>query len=139
VLLIEAEQEGTKMAIWDFRPRGDILTGVAVGVAALAAPVVIPLVWSAVRPWLRAIIKSGFVLYETGRGAYAERRKPEKVRPSKVGPTALSAKETDQEGRVALMKRDIGELTGAGKREKPAAKKPKRQAKKGKKRPDKKV
>jgi hypothetical protein len=85
------------------------------------------------------------VLYETGRGAYAEvtegseRRKPEKVRPSKVGPTALSAKETDQEGRVALMKRDIGELTGAGKREKPAAKKPKRQAKKGKKRPDKKV
>ena len=142
---IEPEEEGMKMAIWDFRPRGDVLTGVAVGAAVLAAPVVIPLVWAAVRPWLKAVMKSGFLLYETGRGAYAEategseRRNPEKVRPIKVGPTVLSAEETDQEGRVALIKRDIGDLTGAGKREKPAAKKPKRQAKKGKKRPEKKV
>ena len=58
------------MAIWDFRPRGDLWTGVAVGAGLLAAPVVIPLAWSATRSVLKTILKGGFMLYETGRGAY---------------------------------------------------------------------
>ncbi|MGB6065813.1 MAG: hypothetical protein WBG50_13495 [Desulfomonilaceae bacterium] len=61
------------MAIWDFRPKGgDIWTGVAVGAGLLAAPVVMPLAWSTVRPLLKAILKSGFLLYETGRQTCAE-------------------------------------------------------------------
>ncbi len=61
------------MAIWDFRPKsGDIWTGVAVGAGLLAAPVVVPLAWYTVRPLLKAILKSGFLLYETGRQTCAE-------------------------------------------------------------------
>ncbi|MGO9567976.1 MAG: hypothetical protein ACLP5H_10580 [Desulfomonilaceae bacterium] len=55
------------MAIWDFRPKGDLWTGVAVGAGLLAAPLVIPLAWSATRPVLKAVLKGGFMLYETGR------------------------------------------------------------------------
>ena len=60
-------KEELNMAIWDFRPKGDLWTGVAVGAGLLAAPVVIPLAWSATRPVLKAILKGGFMLYETGR------------------------------------------------------------------------
>jgi|SRR5271157_140015 len=60
------------MAIWDFRPKGDLWTGVAVGAGLLAAPVVIPLAWSATRPVLKAILKGGFMLYETGRQILGE-------------------------------------------------------------------
>ncbi len=55
------------MAIWDFRPKGgDIWTGVAVGAGLLAAPVVMPLAWSTVRPLLKAILKSGFLSVRNG-------------------------------------------------------------------------
>jgi len=133
------------MAIWDFRPRGDIVTGVAVGVAALAAPVVIPLAWAAVRPWLRALLKGGVLLYETGRGAYAEvaegseGRRPQKVTQIKVKAAPPPAREADREGRVPLMKSNTEELIGTGKSEKPAAKKPRRPATRGKKKLEKKV
>lgn len=60
------------MAIWDFRPRGDLWTGVAVGAGLLAAPVVISLAWSATRPVLKVILKGGFRLYETGRQILGE-------------------------------------------------------------------
>jgi|SRR5271157_4407723 len=60
------------MAIWDFRPKGDLWTGVAVGAGMLAAPVVIPLAWSATRPVLKAILKGGFTLYETGRQIFGD-------------------------------------------------------------------
>ena len=60
------------MAIWDFRPKGDLWTGVAVGAGLLAAPVVIPLAWSATRPVLKVILKGGFMLYETGRQILGE-------------------------------------------------------------------
>lgn len=134
------------MAIWDLRPRGDILTGVAVGVAALAAPVVIPLAWAAVRPWLKALLKGGFLLYETGRGAYAEvaekadGSKPKKATPIKVRATAQPAKETDEKDRIAALKtKAVEELSDSRSPEKPAAKKPRRQATKAKKKPEKKV
>jgi hypothetical protein len=58
------------MKIWDFKPSGDLFTTVAVGAAVAAAPVVIPFAWSAVRPLLKTVLKGGFMLYETGRGAY---------------------------------------------------------------------
>jgi hypothetical protein len=67
-----AEKEALKMAIWDFRPRGDVWTGVAVGAGLLAAPVVLPLAWSATRPVLKAFLKGGFMLYETGRQILGE-------------------------------------------------------------------
>jgi hypothetical protein len=57
------------MKIWDFKPSGDLFTTVAVGAAVAAAPGVIPFAWSAVRPLLKTVLKGGFMLYETGRGA----------------------------------------------------------------------
>jgi hypothetical protein len=60
------------MAIWDFRPRGDLWTGVAVGAGLLAAPVVIPLAWSATKSVLKTILKGGFMFYETGRQVWPE-------------------------------------------------------------------
>jgi hypothetical protein len=60
------------MAIWDYRPKADIWTGVAIGVGLLVAPVVIPMVAAAARPLLKAALKGGFVLYEKGREVVAE-------------------------------------------------------------------
>ena len=59
------------MNILGFRPKADIWTGVALGVAILAAPVVIPIVAAAVRPILKAGLKGGFIVYEKGREALA--------------------------------------------------------------------
>jgi hypothetical protein len=55
------------MALWEFKPRGDLFTTVAVGVGVLAAPVVVPLAWSVTRPLIKAILKGGFMAYEMGR------------------------------------------------------------------------
>ncbi|MEW6113596.1 MAG: DUF5132 domain-containing protein [Thermodesulfobacteriota bacterium] len=60
------------MAIWDYRPKADIWTGVAIGVGLLVAPVVIPMIAAAARPLLKAALKGGFVLYEKGREVVAE-------------------------------------------------------------------
>lgn len=57
------------MAGWSFRPKGDVWTGVAVGLAIMAAPVVIPMIAAAARPLLKAGLKGGFLLYEKGREA----------------------------------------------------------------------
>ena len=84
------------MTILDFRPRGDLVTGVVVGAGVLAAPVVVPWAWSAVRPVLKAILKGGFLLYETGRGVFGDggegthEKKPQKspvVKRAKERPT----------------------------------------------------
>jgi hypothetical protein len=76
------------MRIWDFKPNGDLFTTVAVGAAVAAAPIVLPFAWSAVRPLLKTFLKGGFMLYETGHGAYravAEYASPEQaaVTPAK--------------------------------------------------------
>lgn len=60
------------MAILDYRPKGDIWTGVAIGVGLLMAPVVIPMIVSAARPLVKAALKGGFLLYEKGREVMAE-------------------------------------------------------------------
>jgi hypothetical protein len=138
------------MAIWDFRPRGDVLTGVAVGVSALAAPVVVPLVWSAVRPLVKAIFKGGFVLYETGRGAIAEAsewvgsEEPKTVTPAKVVKAekhivaAVPEKDTKRQKEQLLEQRaeHVGKIEAKESPKKAAHAKPKRQAKTTKKKPE---
>lgn len=125
------------MTIWDFKPKGDLVTTVAVGVGVAAAPVVVPWAWSAVRPLLKAVLKGGFMLYEMGRGACvaaAEWTGPEKA---KEGPT-VKPKKAAQRARV--MNRDeravaqnLGiieeQLTGKEAHAKPSKPKPKRPAK----------
>lgn len=141
----EFKKECTKMAIWDFRPRGDLLTGVAVGIGALAAPVVIPWAWSAVRPMLKALLKGGFLLYETGRGAYAEAAHPteapglRKAPPIKVKLAERPGTEADHQGPVSAIKKatEVDERGGLGHLSKPATEKPKRKAKTGKKKAEK--
>ncbi len=60
------------MAIWDYRPKADVWTGVAIGVGLLVAPVVIPMIAAAARPVAKAAIKGGMMLYEKGREMCAE-------------------------------------------------------------------
>jgi hypothetical protein len=60
------------MAIWDYRPKADLWTGVAIGVGLLVAPVVIPMVAAAARPVMKAVIKAGFMVYEKGAEMIAE-------------------------------------------------------------------
>ncbi len=60
------------MAIWDYRPKADLWTGVAIGVGLLVAPVVIPVIADAARPVAKAAIKGGLMLYEKGREMIAE-------------------------------------------------------------------
>lgn len=60
------------MAIWDYRPKADLWTGVAVGVGLLVAPVVIPVIAAAVRPALKTVMKAGIMVYEKGCEMIAE-------------------------------------------------------------------
>lgn len=60
------------MAIWDYRPKADLWTGVAVGVGLLVAPVIIPIVAAAARPALKTILKAGIMVYERGCEMVAE-------------------------------------------------------------------
>ena len=55
------------MTLGSLKPKGDLWTGVAIGVGLLAAPVVLPMVAAAVRPVAKALLKSGYLLYEKGR------------------------------------------------------------------------
>ncbi len=60
------------MAIWDFRPKADLWTGLAIGAGLLVAPVVIPVIADVARPVAKAVIKAGFMLYEKSRELFAE-------------------------------------------------------------------
>jgi hypothetical protein len=144
VLTPEREQEAMNMAIWDFRPRGDVLTGVAIGVGVLAAPVVVPLAWSVVRPFLKTILKGSFMLYETGRGAFGEakeevaRKKPEKATAIKVKEAEEQARATEQiDQQLERRTEHVEKLSGKKAPKKPAHEKPRRRVKTGKKKPEK--
>ena len=99
---IETSEEAINMTILDFKPKGDLLTTVAVGAAVIAVPVVLPLAWSAARPLLKAFFKGGFMLYESGRGAYVaaaewtgsitEKEEPTAVKPEKSAARAQAAR-----------------------------------------------
>jgi hypothetical protein len=60
------------MAIADYAPKANIWTGVAIGVGLLVAPVVIPMIATAVRPLFKAALKGGFLLFEKGSEVVAE-------------------------------------------------------------------
>ncbi len=57
---------------FDFKPKGDIWTGVAVGAGLLLAPVVIPMFVNAARPLAKTALKYGLIAYERGRELVAE-------------------------------------------------------------------
>jgi hypothetical protein len=51
----------------------NIMTGLAIGLGAtILAPLVIPVVASVAKPLAKAVIKSGFILYEKSREVVAE-------------------------------------------------------------------
>ncbi|MGO9014805.1 MAG: DUF5132 domain-containing protein [Dissulfurispiraceae bacterium] len=61
------------MALFDNGLKGNIVTGLAVGIgAALFAPQVIPALAGVVKPLAKAAIKGSLVLYEKGKEAFAE-------------------------------------------------------------------
>lgn len=70
--LVHPQERSIQMALWDYRPKADLWTGVAVGVGLLVAPVVIPVIASAARPLMKSVIKGAYMLYEKGREMVAE-------------------------------------------------------------------
>jgi hypothetical protein len=121
------------MAIWDFRPKGDLWTSVAVGAGLLAAPVVIPLAWSATRPVLKAILKGGFMLYETGRQMLGEatespeRGKAKAIEVSRPASAPRMKKDKDTKKEVIGKIRTLEEQArGDGAKPKPRAQKPRK-------------
>ncbi len=124
------------MKIFGFRPTGDVLTGAAVGAGLLVAPAILPLAWSAVRPLLKAVLKGGFFLYETGRQTLSEvAQEPRKARAkgtrAKSELTQIQNKREDEEA-------VIGKVRAAEERAMGGQVRPKQPAKKAKKEPVKK-
>jgi hypothetical protein len=61
------------MALFDNGLKGNILSGLAIGIgAAVLAPAVAPVLASIAKPLAKAAIKGGMLLYEKGREAVAE-------------------------------------------------------------------
>jgi hypothetical protein len=60
------------MALFEDVLKGNLGTGLAVGVGVLVAPAVLSAVAHMLRPAARTLIKGGIVLYEDARGAVAE-------------------------------------------------------------------
>jgi len=53
--------------------KGNIVTGLAVGVGvAILAPVIVPVLSSVGKPLAKSVIKSGILMYEKGRETFAE-------------------------------------------------------------------
>jgi hypothetical protein len=142
---IISTKEELNMTLWNFRPRVDLVTGIAVGAGVLAAPVVVPMAWSAVRPLLKAMLKGGFILYETGKGTVAaitggpdttERQKDAPTQ-TRQGPARAQTPEREKPALAQLVEemREREEETTEktplhAKQTAPVAGKPKRQRKK---------
>lgn len=131
------------MAIGDFKPKGDLFTTVAVGVGVATAPLVVPLAWTAVRPLLKVVLKGGFMLYETGRGACAAAAEWTGAERAKEAPAVkprkaeARTKETSEEQRALAQSLVLIEEQSTGKKaQKPARPKPKAAAKTAKKKPE---
>ncbi len=61
------------MAIFENGLKGNILSGLAIGIgAAIIAPVIVPIAASIVKPLAKAVIKGGIMLYEKGKETVAE-------------------------------------------------------------------
>lgn len=63
------------MAIFDNGWKGNILTGLAIGIgSAVLAPVLVPVLASVAKPLTKAAIKGGLILFEKGKEVAAETR-----------------------------------------------------------------
>jgi len=61
------------MALFDNGLKGNILTGLAIGIgAAIFSPQVIPAIAGVVKPFAKAAIKGSLIVYEKGKEAFAE-------------------------------------------------------------------
>lgn len=61
------------MALFDDILKGNVVTGLAIGIgAAVLAPVMLPVLAGVAKPLAKAAIKGGFMLYEKGKEAVAE-------------------------------------------------------------------
>ncbi|HMK33701.1 MAG TPA: hypothetical protein VK463_01450 [Desulfomonilaceae bacterium] len=125
------------MTIWDFKPKGDMLTTVAVGVGVAVAPVAVPWAWYAVRPVIKAVLKSGFLLYETGRGVFGSDAASvvEKPRLPKKSEKVISRVAHQPERHVSKGEHETPAARKA--KEKPARDKPKRPPRTSKKKAEK--
>ncbi len=63
------------MAIFDNGWKGNILTGLAIGIgSAVLAPVLVPVLASVAKPLTKAAIKGGLIVFEKGKEVAAETR-----------------------------------------------------------------
>jgi Protein of unknown function (DUF5132) len=61
------------MGLFDNGFKGNILTGLAIGIgASVLAPAIIPVLANIAKPVAKAALKSGLVLYEKGMETFAE-------------------------------------------------------------------
>ena len=61
------------MALFDDVLKGNIVTGLAIGIgAAVLAPAVLPVIANVAKPVAKAAIKGGIILFEKGKEAFAE-------------------------------------------------------------------
>lgn len=61
------------MGLLDNGLRGNILTGLAIGVGvSVLGPVVLPIIVGAAKPFVKAAIKGGIVLYDRSKESFAE-------------------------------------------------------------------
>jgi hypothetical protein len=68
----QQQSEEGKMAIGNVI-KGNLMTGLAIGIgAAILAPVIIPVVAAVAKPLSKAAIKGGVLLYERGKEVFAE-------------------------------------------------------------------
>jgi hypothetical protein len=55
------------MSIWNYTPKLDLWSGLAIGAGFLLAPVVLPMVAGIARPIVKGALKGAFRVYEGGR------------------------------------------------------------------------
>ncbi|HXX58011.1 MAG TPA: DUF5132 domain-containing protein [Thermodesulfovibrionales bacterium] len=61
------------MGLFDGALKGNVVTGLAIGIgAAVLAPAVLPVIASVAKPVAKAAIKGGIILFEKGKEAFAE-------------------------------------------------------------------
>ncbi len=70
---MDGNPEEVFMGLFDNGLKGNILTGLAIGIGtSVLAPVVVPVVASIAKPLAKAAIKGGLMLYERGKETFAE-------------------------------------------------------------------
>ena len=61
------------MGLFDNGLKGNILSGLAIGIgAAVLAPAILPILVGAAKPLVKAAIKGGIVLYDRSKESFAE-------------------------------------------------------------------